>query len=198
MVRVGLTGSMGSGKSIVAKVFETLGVEVFYADAEARLLLDDPEVSSEIVHRFGEDILDGNSRIVRKRLAGIVFNDSPSLQALNAIVHPRVRRKLQFWFAERQNAPYAIQEAAILFESGFSRDCDAVIAVSAPEELRIQRVILRDHITREEALARMKNQWSDEEKAAKADFVIRNDGRHLVIPQVLAIHEQLLERSKIN
>lgn len=197
MLKIGLTGSIGSGKSTVARIFEVIGVDVFYADAEARLLLQEPEVRSEIVQFYGEKVLDENSRILRKQLAKIVFNDPHSLRVLNELIHPRIKQKLARWLSERISVPYALQEAAILFESGFSRDCDAVITVSAPEELRLERVMARDRITRDEVLARMKNQWSDEEKASKADFVIINDGGHLVIPQVLRIHEELLFRSKI-
>ncbi|MBP6978013.1 MAG: dephospho-CoA kinase [Bacteroidales bacterium] len=196
MLRVGLTGSIGSGKTVVAKIFEALGVDVFYADAVGKSLLHLEEVKRDIVRCFGEQVLDENRHIVRKRLADIVFHDASALQALNAIIHPGVKQQLMMWFAKRQASPYAIQEAAILFESGFDQYCDAVISVSAPAGLRIQRVMIRDHITREDVLARMKNQWNDEEKANKADFVIINDRERLVIPQVLQIHEQLLLRSK--
>jgi dephospho-CoA kinase len=195
MLRVGLTGSIGSGKTLVASIFEALGVEVFYADAEAKLLFGDPEVKAEITGQFGDHILDEHSQIVNKRLAAIVFNDPPSLMKLNAIIHPRVMQRLLMWFESRQSRPYAIQEAAILFESGFSKECDAVVTVSAPEKIRVKRVMERDHISREEVLLRMKNQWTDEEKRSKADYIIVNDGKRMVIPQVLKVNGELIQKA---
>ena len=198
MLKVGLTGSIGSGKSLVARIFETLGIEVFYADAEAKLLLADPEVKAEITGHFGDHILDEHSTIVNKRLADIVFKDPSSLMVLNAIIHPRVMQKLQGWFDSRRTGPYAIQEAAILFESGFDKECDSVATVSAPKEIRIKRVMERDRITRDEVLLRMRNQWTDEEKTSRADYIIINDGSGMVIPQVLRVHEALLKKATLN
>ncbi|HOW25708.1 MAG TPA: dephospho-CoA kinase [Bacteroidales bacterium] len=195
MLKVGLTGSIGSGKTLVARILENLGIEVFYADTEAKMLLRDPEVKAGIVHYFGDRILDEHSQIVNKRLAAIVFNDPPSLLKLNAIIHPRVRQRLLQWFESRGPIPYAVQEAAILFESGFSKECDTIVTVSAPEEIRIQRVMERDHIDREEVLLRMKNQLTDLEKCKRADFVITNDGKRMVIPQVLKVHGELIRKA---
>ena len=193
MLNVGLTGSIGSGKTLVAKIFEAIGIEVFCADAEAKLLLQEPEVKAEITGFFGDQILDENSQIVNKRLAAIVFTHPPSLMQLNAIIHPRIKQRVRHWFESRPSAPYAIQEAAILFESGFNQECDAIITVSSPRELRIQRVMARDHTSRQEVLLRMKNQWTDEEKSERADYVIINDEKHMVIPQVLSIHDALIK-----
>lgn len=198
MLRVGLTGSIGSGKTLVARIFETLGIEVFYADTEAKLLLADPEVKAEITGHFGDHILDEHSTIVNKRLADIVFKDPSSLMLLNAIIHPRVMHKLLEWFDSRLTGPYALQEAAILFESGFDKVCDAVVTVSAPEEIRVRRVMERDHISRDEVLLRMRNQWTDEEKCSRSDYIIINDGSRLVIPQVLRVHEALLKEATLN
>jgi dephospho-CoA kinase len=195
MIRVGLTGSIGSGKSLVARIFETLDVRVFYADKVARELLKDPVIKEAIVRRFGRTILDRDQQIVNQRLATIVFKDPPALESLNGIIHPEVRRRLQEWLADHASELYLIHEAAILFESGFHRECDKVIVVYGPEELRIRRVMERDHICREEVIQRMNNQWTDEEKLKRADFVIVNDGRQMVIPQVLEIHQKLTDKT---
>ncbi len=197
-MKVGLTGSIGSGKTLVARIFETLGIEVFYADTEAKLLLADPEVKAEITGHFGDHILDEQSRIVNKRLADIVFNDPSSLMVLNAIIHPRVMRRLLEWFDNRRAGLYAVQEAAILLESGFDKECDVVVTVSAPEEIRIRRVMERDHVTRDEVLVRLKNQWTDEQKRNRADYIIINDGTCMVIPQALRIHEALVKKATLN
>lgn len=195
MINIGLTGSIGSGKTLVARIFEALDVPVFYADIVARELLKETHIKNAIVQRFGTSVLDQKRQIVNKRLAAIVFGHSPSLNYLNDIIHPEVRKKLHAWKADHAAKPYIIHEAAILFESGFNTECEQVIVVSAPEELRIQRVMKRDGISSEEVRQRIDNQWPEEEKIRKADFVIINDGQQLVIPQVLEIHRKLLNTS---
>ena len=195
MMHVGLTGGIGSGKTTVARVFRTLGVPVFEADAEGRKLLDDDAaVQAAVTQRFGND-LTTNGKIDRKALATIVFKDPNALADLNAIIHPAVRAAFAHW-AKAQTAPYAIMESAILAESGGHANFERIIVVSAPEPLRMARVMQRDGVGEHAVKARMANQASDEERSAIADHVIHNDDRKLVIPQVLAIHEALLNASR--
>lgn len=190
MHRVGLTGNIGSGKSLVAQIFETFGVPVFDADKEAKEILFSPEVSKKVIQLFGNSILsEGN--IDRKKLAQLVFNDALSLQKLNSIIHPAVRTKFENWSKSITGKPYLIYEAAILFESGHFKHLDAVITVDADPEIRIQRVMDRDGVLREQVLDRMRNQWPDERKNYLADFVIKNNGDELLIEQIEKVHASL-------
>jgi dephospho-CoA kinase len=191
MIKAGLTGNIGSGKSTVAGIFEVLGIPVYHADAEARRMLDDLQVQQEISRDFGQLAVTGG-RVDRKLLANIVFNDPEALQKLNAIIHPRVRAHLMEWIAAHDTYPYVVQEAAILFESGFNTFFDKNIVVTCPEATAIERVMKRDGISEKEVRDRMRNQWPQAKKAKMADYLIRNDGSELVIPQVLAVHESLL------
>jgi dephospho-CoA kinase len=195
MLKVGLTGSIGSGKSTVARIFGIVGVPVFSADDQSKMFLSEPHYKGLITRAFGEQILDPDGRILNKRLAAIVFSDREALSRLNAILHPAVRDAFGKWLG-KQNSRYVVHEAAILFESGFYRDFDKVIAVTAPEQIRIERVMRRDHVTRKDVVIRMDNQWNDEEKVKRADFVIFNDNEQLVVPQVLRIHRELLDLTK--
>ncbi len=190
MRRIGLTGNIGSGKTTICRLFEMLGIPVFYADIHARKQLLYADVIEQLVGAFGSEILDSRHQIIRKKLAAIVFNDGKALQLLNAIIHPLVRKEYTEWEA-CQNSPYTIQEAAILYESGMSDLFEKVILVTAPAETRIERVCQRDHATRNEVLARMNNQMPEEVLMGKADFEILNDGNTLVIPQVIEIDRQL-------
>ena len=189
MRKVGLTGNIGSGKSLVARIFKTFGIPVFEADMEAKTILYSPEVSKNVMQIFGHEILVDGS-IDRKKLANLVFNNPALLQKLNNIIHPSVRQKFNRWAEFHTNKPYIIYEAAILFESGQYKELDSIITVFANPELRIQRVMQRDDVPRELVLERMKNQWPDEKKNALADFVIFNNGEELLIPQVGKIHAQ--------
>ncbi len=191
MIRVGLTGGIGSGKSLVGRIFKTLGIPVFEADVEAkRLMEEDPALRSAIIQRFGEHVYP-SGMLDRKALAGMVFNDPSALKDLNALVHPAVRLHFDRW-AREQRAPYGIMEAALLAETGGHDRFDRTVVVSAPEELRVKRVMERDGVEEEAVRARMRNQASDSERSKIADFTIINDEEQLVIPQVLKIHEQLL------
>ncbi len=190
MIKAGLTGNIGSGKSVVAGIFEVLGVPVHHADARAREMLDQPEVLEEVRRHFGDGIL-AAGRIDRKSLATVVFNDPEALRALNAIIHPRVRADLKQWIDAHEGHPYVVQEAAILFESGFNTFFDKVIVVTCPEITAIERVMKRDRVTEKEVRDRMRNQWPEAEKARMADYLIRNDGAELLIPQVLEVHARL-------
>jgi dephospho-CoA kinase len=191
MIKVGLTGNIGSGKSTVARIFEILGVPVYRADDAGRKFLEEESVVRELESTFGKEILEDATTIDRKKLANLVFNDPEALETLNGIIHPRVRQDLNSWMETQKAHPYIIQEAAILFESGFNEAFDAIIFIRCPKEVAIQRVTRRDSTTRETVLVRMQNQWPEDKKIPLSDYVITNDGKQLVIPQVLAIHEKL-------
>ncbi len=183
---IGLTGGIGSGKSVVAKVFATLGIPVFNADDEAkRIMQSSPVIKSKLIEQFGATIY-SDKGLEKEKLAAIVFNDPYQLQLLNAIVHPITIQAAKDW-AAKQASPYVIKEAALIFESGSSEGLFKVIGVTAPFSLRIQRVMLRDGITKDQVEARMRNQISDTIKMRLCDFVIHNDNQQMVIPQVLAI-----------
>jgi dephospho-CoA kinase len=190
MLRVGLTGGIGSGKSLVARIFSTLGVPVFEADREARRLMhEDAELRAAIAVRFGADIY-GTQGLDRKRLAVIVFNDTAALAELNALVHPAVRNAFAQWAAQ-QRAPYVVMEAAILAESGGHAGMDRIVVVGAQEDLRVRRVMARDGVGEDEVRARMRNQADDARREAIAHHVLHNDERQLLLPQVVALHHRL-------
>lgn len=195
MFTVGLTGGIGSGKTTVAKVFRVLGIPVFEADlAGHRLLAEDRSVIEAIAKRFGNEVL-GAQGIDRQALARLVFHDHDALQALSAIVHPAVRQAFRNW-AELQCSVYVVMEAAVLVESGGHASLDRLLVVNAPEELRIQRTVKRDGTSREAVLARMRNQATDRIRLAAAHWVIDNNDRDLVIPQVVAVHEALVKAAQ--
>lgn len=191
MLKIGLTGGIGSGKTIVSRIFEVLGIPVYYSDEAAkRLMNENEELKQEIMRSFGESAyLDGI--LNRAYLSSKVFNDKQKLEELNALVHPVTIYDANSWM-NRQNSPYVIKEAALIFESGSQEQLDYVIGVFAPQSLRTHRVMKRDEVTREQVIERMKNQISEEIKMKLCDFVITNDENELVIPQVIALHEKLL------
>lgn len=192
MIKVGLTGGIGSGKSTVARILRVLDVPVFEADAAGReILAKDPHVRKAVIARFGEGIYPG-SEVDRSALAAVVFQDAHALKDLNAIIHPAVRNAFGKWMGD-QVSPYAVMEAAILADSGGYKAFDRIIVVSAPEEIRIQRVMQRDKVERASVVARMANQVGEQERLHIADHVVQNDDHQLVIPQVLDIHRELLE-----
>jgi dephospho-CoA kinase len=194
MLKIGLTGGIGSGKTTVAKVFELLNVPVYYADAVSkRLYQTNKELMASMKEHFGEDIYT-NDQINRQKLAAIVFNDAQKLQLLNSLVHPLTIQDAQQWMSQ-QTAPYVIKEAALLFESGSAAGLDYVIGVSTPKHIRIKRVMDRDKVGREEVVARMNKQIDEEIKMRLCDFVIENNEQELVVPQVLQLHQTLLDLS---
>lgn len=189
---IGLTGGIGCGKSYVAEIFRHLGVPVYEADAEARNLQDtDPELKAAIRKIFGDAIYGSDGCLDRKEVARRVFSDNVLLEKLNAVVHPAVAGHFSRWCEQQSGAAYVIKEAAILFESGSYLQADGVIVVTAPQELRIARVMARDHTDRESVLRRMQAQWPEEEKIRRADFVIVNDEKLLLLPQTLRVHEEI-------
>lgn len=195
MIKVGVTGGIGSGKTMVCSIFKHLGIPIYNADEEAKKLIHSNQAIKDFIRsRFGNDLF-VQDKLDRKKLAAIVFNDPVALNDLNAVVHPTVRNDFELWLKAVSKAPYIIKEAAILFESGADKGLDKIITVTAPEELRIERVIKRDRATSNEVKKRMSLQSSDEYKIKKSDFILINDGNGLILPQILTIHQQLLDQS---
>ena len=194
VLKIGLTGGIGSGKTTIAKIFELLKVPVYYADeASKRLYHTDKVLMAGLKKHFGSDIYI-NEQLNRSRLAEIVFDNPEKLELLNSLVHPVTIKDAVEWM-EQQTTPYIIKEAALLFEAGSASGLDYIIGVSAPQDLRIQRVIERDKTTKESVLNRMKRQMDEERKMSLCDFIIVNDEKELVIPQVLKLHEKFLQMS---
>ncbi len=191
---MGLTGGIGSGKSLICSILEKLGVPVYYADAEAkRLMNSDPDLKTQIVELFGEQAYRQES-IDRKYLAERLFGDAEMLAAMNGVVHPAVREDFNRWANLQKEVPYVVEEAAILFESGAHRELDYMVLAYAPAKIRISRVMDRDGTDRESVLKRMGHQLSEEEKKKLADHVIVNDGQQMLLPQVIELHNKLLKR----
>ena len=197
MLKVGITGGIGSGKTTVCQIFATLGIPIYYADTRAKeLMISDSDVIHQIKELFGASAYDENGLLNRKHIAKKAFTNKDLLQQLNAIVHPAVFQDTLVWYQTHHEKPYSLYEAAIMFESGSYKLLDKVITVFAPIEDRIERTMKRDNITRKEVLERIDKQLSEEEKIKRADFVIYNDHSQPLIEQVLTIHQQLLLLSK--
>ena len=193
MIIVGLTGGIGSGKTTVAKAFNRLGVPVYIADDEAKKLMHRSKIiKRKLTTLFGEKAY-VNGELNKPVIANIIFNDKTYLQKMNAIVHPKVSRHFEKWVL-KQKAPYVIKEVAILFENGGDKTCDYVITVVADKTLRIKRLLERDNTSKEKIEAIMKNQWTDEEKIKKSDFVIDNTNLENTKEQVLKIHNKILKK----
>lgn len=194
MLRIGITGNIGSGKTTASKVFEVLGVPVFYADAAAKTIMtDDPQLVAGIKKTFGDEAYFTDGSLNRKYIANIVFNNDAELTKLNNLTHPAVFRAFDNWVAGINNVPYVVKEAALLFESSSYKMCDYSVLVTAPLGLRIERVTRRDNITAAEVQAREAKQFTQEKKRELADYIIENDETQLLIPQVLALHETFLQ-----
>ncbi|WP_370476694.1 dephospho-CoA kinase [Tamlana flava] len=190
---VGLTGGIGSGKTTVAQQFKKLGIPFYIADKEAKKLMNKSKmIKRKLVELLGEEAyLDG--KLNRPFIASIIFKNKDILEKMNAIVHPRVAKHFKKWLL-KQEAPYVIKEVAILFENGGHKDCDYVITVVAPKELRIKRLLERDDTSKEKIEAIMKNQWSDDEKAKLSHYIIDNVNLDDTKSQVLHIHQDLLQK----
>lgn len=192
MLKIGLTGGIGSGKSTVARVFQELGIPVYNADSAAkRLMQEDASLRAAIQQHFGAAVYE-DGILNRKVLAAAVFGNKEKLELLNSLVHPATIADAQRWFTQ-QTAPYVVKEAALLFESGSVEELDYVIGVTAPVALRTKRVMERDGVTAAEVQQRMRNQVEDTIKMRLCDFVLFNNDRQLLLPQILRVHEQLLQ-----
>jgi len=192
MLKIGITGGIGAGKSTVAGIFKVLGVPVFDADVTAKNILNtDPLLREQIAATFGSETYK-NGLLDKKYLATLVFNNPDQLAKLNALVHPPTIVAADKWASSFADRPYIIKEAALLFEAGTNVGLDYIIGVTAPVELRIKRVMARDQVSREEVLNRMQHQLDDTEKMKRCNFVIDNNEASLVIPQVLALHARFI------
>jgi dephospho-CoA kinase len=194
MKQIGLTGGLGAGKSLVARVFKAIGIPVYDSDLAARRLMEeDSHLKRELTALFGADVFDAGGRLERKKIAAKVFENEELLASLNAIVHPAVKEDYSAWVNKQDDScVYVIREAAIMLETGLYRDLDSIILVDAPEELRIERVMKRDGRSREEIQAILSRQWVAEKKREFASFVINNDGKDLILPVIINIHQQLI------
>ena len=189
---IGLTGGIGSGKSLVAEFFSLLGVPVYTSDVEAKKLMQtDITIRESLLNEFGDSVYSESGELNRAELANIIFNDAEALKKVNAIVHPQVRLHYQAWLEKQVEVAYVIQESAILFDTGLYKNFDRIITVTADPEIRILRVMLRDKCTRESVLERMSKQVAEQTKIDLSDFVIYNNSE-LIIPQIISIHEQLI------
>jgi len=194
MLKIGLTGGIGSGKTIIAGIFNVLGIPVFDADRQAKFIMEaDKELVLSIQNAFGEESYI-NGKLNRSYIANIVFNDADKLNVLNALVHPATIHAANAWMGN-QTTPYVIKEAALMFESGSASNLDYVVGVYAPQHVRIKRVMERDKVTRDQVLSRMSHQINEVIKMKLSDFTVLNDEQHLVIPQVLQLHEKFVELS---
>jgi dephospho-CoA kinase len=195
MLRIGVTGGIGSGKTTVTRIFQSLGIPIYSSDIEAkRLMRDDPKIRSQIIQQFGSGSYSGELPNT-SHLASIVFQDPAALEKLNRIIHPATLADARNWM-ESQQAPYAIKESALLFETGAAEGLDRIIGVYAPRSLRIQRVMQREPIDRESVIARMNHQLDEEMKRKLCDEVIVNDEQQPLLDQVLALHAKLLDLSR--
>jgi len=191
MLKVGISGIIGSGKSTVCRIFSLLAVPVYSADKEAKKLYQHDEVKELVRSSFGKDVFDEKGSIVFPALAEIIFNDDQKLARINEIIHPRVKEDFNHWCIQYKDHDYVLYESALFFESGFYKDYDRSIVVLAPENLCISRIMTRDNVSANHVHARIKSQWPPEKKSALADHLIYNDEEQLLIPQVLATHTKL-------
>lgn len=191
MIKIGLTGGIGSGKTTVAKVFETLGIPVYYADDKARYLMNtNPELKISLIQHFGNEVYK-DGKLDRKYLASVVFNNKEKLELLNSLTHPVTISDAEDWM-NKQTSPYTIKEAALLFESGAAEKLDYIIGVYAPQHIRVKRVMDRDNLPVEEVMKRISRQIDEEMKMKLCNFVIINNDQQLVIPQVLELHKKFI------
>lgn len=191
---IGLTGGIGSGKSTVANYIASKGIPVYIADEEAKKIMERDDVKQKIQNLFTESILNSDNSLNRKKIAEFVFNNPDKLKELNAIVHPEVQLHFKNWLKEHKNYPFIIKEVAILFETGGNKQCDKVILITAPEELRIERAMKRDKLTKKDILVRIKNQISESKKKELSDFVVENinlNNTFLKIDEILKILAKL-------
>ena len=190
MIKLGLTGGIGSGKTTIAKVFQELGASVYYADVEAKKFLAYENVKKQLVILFGEIVISAQNEVDKMALAAIVFTDPNELAKLNALIHPLLEKDFEDWI-HKQNANLIVKEAAILFEAGFDKSVDKILTISAPVEERIARVIKRDGVNKQQVLDRISKQWTDEQREAKSDYVIRNANDDLVLNQIIKLYDEL-------
>ncbi len=195
-LKVGITGGIGSGKTTICQIFETLGIPVYYADERAKwLMVNDLMVKQKVLDLFGYEAYFKNGSLNRKYISSVVFQDKIKLKSLNAVVHPAVFKDGDEWLLQHSDVPYTLKEAALMVESGGYKHLDKLVVVTAPEDLRLQRVMQRDGSKREDVLKRIRNQTSEANRLEHADFVIQNDGEKSLVNQVFLIHRELVTLS---
>lgn len=193
-IKIGITGGIGTGKSFVSKIFQTMGIPFYDADKEAKIIMSkNHDIKVALIEAFGHQTYFEDGTLNRKWLSSQVFDNEDKLSLLNGIVHPIVIKAAEDW-ADSQISVYCLKEAALLFESGSYKSLDAIILVTAPLELRIERVIQRDGVTRDQVLDRINNQMPEEDKMKMADYIIVNDEITALLPQILKIHQNIVER----
>ena len=195
MVAVGVTGGIGSGKSLVCEIFKIIGIPVFNADLESKKLLDTKQVIDFYYKEFGETVF-SNEKLDKQKISQLIFSDKNALQKVNSFVHPLVKELFQNWSKTQDEVPYIIEEAALLFENNSYSELNFNILVCAPIETRISRIINRDNLSREAIIRRINNQLSDNEKRKLANYIIENDDSTMVVPQVLLIHNSIIQKIK--
>ncbi len=196
-LQIGITGGIGSGKTTVCKIFEALGIPVYYADDRAKaLMVENEQVRTQVRKHIGGESYFNDGQLNRGYIAQVVFKDKEKLNVLNRIVHPAVLEDGLKWHNSQHGVPYTLKEAALMIESGNYKFLDKLIVVRAPEELRVKRVMKRDEVKAEAVYARMRNQMPEDQKLRYADYIIINDGNHSLIKQIWAIHQNLSEFAK--
>ena len=195
MITVGLTGNIGSGKSTVCKVFESMGVPVFYSDAQAKALYQRVDVKETILKQFGSSVFNDGKEVDFKKLAGVIFSNRESLDFINRLIHPLVFQSYQTWLEEHKQHSYTLHESAILFEHHLEKRFDKTMVVYCPRAIRLRRVLNRDKVPETEVLKRMAAQMEDDRKNSLADIVIVNDGSRMILPQIMEIDQQLRQHS---
>lgn len=184
---VGLTGGIGSGKTTVAKLFQKHGVPIYIADERAKLLMERPDVVEAVQQIFTTSVINENGLLDRAKIKQLVFDNKTLLEQLNQVVHPRVKKDFEDWLDEHKDSPFVIKESAILFESGLETSCDLVILVVAPEEIRIERVMARDGVSKDQVLKIIDNQMKDEEKVERSQYIIENNNKKTIESDIIAI-----------
>jgi len=198
MKKIGITGGIGSGKTTVCEIFKLLGVQAFHADDEAKNLQNnDLHIREQLIKLFGRHIYSPDGMLDRKKLAGLIFNDSDVLAKVNSIIHPAVRKSFLKWTEDHQDADYILYEAAILLESGYASDFDRTILVLADEKIRIERVIKRDHVSEELVKQRINNQMPEAQKIKMVDLIIENSNEKLLFPQIIELDKLIRKDGKI-
>lgn len=191
MIQLGVTGGIGSGKTTVCKVLEQFGIPVYNADEEAKKLLDSKAIGQKVIQAFGNNILHTSGTIDRKKLATLVFEDEQKLAVLNSIIHPALAIHYSEWLSSKKKYSLVVKEAAILFESGSYKGMDKIVSVYAPQELRIKRAMQRTNASRSEIMSRIKKQLPEKEKMKRSDFVLYNDEKKMLLPQLILMLKQL-------
>ncbi len=193
MFSVGLTGGIGSGKTLISKVFQSFGVPIFYTDTEAKKLYQDPIFLQQISQTFGEEVVE-NHQLQNQKLANIVFNNPQALKQLNALIHPKVLERYTLW-QSKQTTPYTILESAIIFESNWQQHFDCIINISTPIEVAIRRVQERDNLSKERIQERINNQYPSHKREELSQYNIKHDDKTMLLPQIIAIHKDILKQT---